>query len=90
MPLMNSMFADAIAELRRRVEHADTNPIVPNALNGDQNPITVSHEMMRPLLNNLSGSEWDYLREQLQRSSGTVSREYPCAWIRAIIKALEG
>lgn len=90
MPLMNSMFAESIAELQRRVEHADANPIVENALNGDQNPITVSHQMMRPLLGSLSGGEWHHMRELLQRASGTVSREYPCAWIRALVKALEG
>lgn len=90
MPLTNFTFADSIAELKRRVEHADANPIVQNALNGDQNPITVSHEMMRPLLGSLSGSGWDYMRQQLQRASGTVSREYPCIWIRELVKALEG
>lgn len=82
-----------IAELRKRVEHADENPVVPGAVNGDQNPITVWHSEMAPLLRSEPFSDraaWGYLHTEFQRQQGTISGQYPGVWIRAVVNAAKG
>ena len=82
-----------IAEMRRRVEHADDNPVVPGAPNGDQNPITVWHSEMAPLLRSEPFSDksaWGYLHTEYARQQSTVSGNYACAWIRAAVNAVGG
>lgn len=82
-----------VAELRKRVEHADNEPVVPGAVNGDQNPITVWHSEMAPLLRSEPFSDcaaWGYLHTEFQRQQGTISGQYACAWIRAAVNAAKG
>lgn len=84
--------AATLLELDRRVKHADQHPVVEDAANGDQNPITVWHSEMLPLLNvaPFTGPEWDYMREQQKMQRRTISGQYPCAWIRAMVDAVKG
>lgn len=92
---LNSRLPDAtiIATLRQRVAHADENPIVEGAENGDQNPITVWHAEMAPLLRSEpfnNKSAWGYLHTEYARQQGTISGQYACAWIRAAVNAVKG
>lgn len=83
---------DVIAELRRRLDHADANPVVFGARNGDQNTITVGHDMMAPLLRCelYQGPEWEPLRREMMRFSDMISGNYSGRWIRSILIAAEG
>jgi hypothetical protein len=67
-----------LTPLRVKLAHADENPVVRLAANGDQNPITVPHD------------EWRYLWELRHEPSAQacISREYPGLWIRALINEL--
>lgn len=78
-----------IAELQRRLDHADANPVVLLARNGDQNPITIDHAMMMPLLRSApyQGDEWNPLRAQVQAQLGTSSGNYSGRWVRSILIA---
>jgi hypothetical protein len=93
MPL-NSLSPDVSAiidELKRRVEHADANPLV--GKNGDQNPITIWHAEMAPLLRSAPFSDeetWGYLHKEFARQQGTISGNYSGAWIRALVGAVKG
>lgn len=83
---------DVIAELQRRLDHADANPVVFGARNGDQNTITVSHAMMAPLLrcDAYQGPEWEPLHKEMMRFSDMISGNYSGRWVRSILKAAEG
>jgi hypothetical protein len=90
MPLMSSGLAEIVAVLKIQVAHADRNPVIPEALNGDQNPLTVSTGDMRQVIAVLPDSpEWNYLRGLFKEGAKHPCREYPCAWIRAAIAHLE-
>ncbi len=80
-----------ITPLRVKMAHADVEPVVEFAANGDQNPITVPHAEMDAYLKQIgNGPEWQHLRN-LRRDpacQSSISREYPGLWIRAMINAL--
>lgn len=88
----NEKVAEAITYLEPRVIHADANPIVPFAKSGDQNPITVEHSVMMSVLRmpEFQTDEWEPLYGMIRQcSSNTISREYPCLWIRAVVNRLK-
>lgn len=84
----------AVKDLRNRCDGAIAG--IPKYDNGvhvfspERCPVTVPHGIMITILNDSRSADFSHLRDLLQESTGTISREYPISHLRALVAVFNG